>query len=158
MEIIDWIFFAIVVISTIFSIRRGFVKEALSLITWAAAIVVAYLFSSELATLLGDHIETPSMRLIVAVLILFAATLVVGAMVNHLLADFVRVTGLTGPDKTFGIAFGVLRGFLIVLILVILAGNENFPFREDDWWDDSLLIPKVEDAGDSLYRIYKKIT
>lgn len=158
MSAVDWLFIVIVVVSTLFSIRRGFVKEALSLITWGLAIVVAYLFSSELSTLLADHIETPSMRLILAIVILFAATLIVGAMVNHLLADFVRVTGLTGPDKTFGIAFGVIRGFLIVMILVVVAGNETLPFREDDWWDDSILIPEVEDARDSLYRIYKKVT
>lgn len=157
MTLVDWIFVSIVAISTLFSIRRGFVREALSLITWSAAVVVAYLFSGELATLLANYIETSSMRLILAILILFAATLIVGAMVNHLLADFVRVTGLSGPDRTFGIIFGVIRGFMIVLVIVIGAGHETLPFREDDWWKNSILIPSVEKAEDALSRIYDKI-
>lgn len=154
---IDWVFIGIVAISTLFSIRRGFVREALSLITWAAAVVVAYLFSSHLSTLLAEYIDTPSMRLILAIMILFAATLIVGAMVNHLLSDFVRVTGLTGPDRTFGILFGVVRGFLIVLVLVIGAGHESLPFREDDWWKRSYLIPRVQEAGDMVSRWYQRI-
>lgn len=154
---IDWIFVSIVVISTLFSIRRGFVREALSLITWAAAVLVAWLFSTQLSTLLADYIDTPSMRVILAILILFAATLIVGAMVNHLLADFVRVTGLTGPDRTFGILFGVVRGFLIVLVLVIGASHESMPFKEDDWWKKSYLIPKVEEAGNILRKMYKRM-
>lgn len=155
MTIIDWVFVAIVVISTLFSIRRGFVREALSLITWAAAVVVAYLFSSSLSTLLVNYIESTSMRLILAILILFAATLIVGAMVNHLLADFVRVTGLSGPDRTLGIAFGIVRGFLIVMVIVMGAGHETLPFKEDDWWKKSYFIPKVEEARNRLNRIYE---
>jgi len=154
---VDWVFVAIVVISTLFSIRRGFVREALSLVTWASAIAVAYLFSAHLATLLADYIETPSMRLILAVLILITSTLIVGAMVNHLIADFVRLTGLTGPDRTFGIVFGAVRGFFIVLALVLAAGHESMPFPQDEWWKESYLIPRIQETGRLLYSMYRSL-
>jgi len=151
----DWVLIVIVLISILFSLKRGFVKEALSLLTWATAFFVAYLFSLQLSSLLANYIETPSMRLIVTILILISSTLIVGAMVSHLIADFVKVTGLTGPDRTFGILFGAVRGFFIVLVLVIGMGHESLPFRQDEWWNDSYLIPRILGVGNELYEIWR---
>ena len=62
----DWAILAIVLISGLFSIRRGFVKEALSLVTWVAAFIVARLFTNSLAVVLTDYIQTPSFRIVAA--------------------------------------------------------------------------------------------
>jgi membrane protein required for colicin V production len=63
---IDWGILAVLAISAALSLRRGFVKEALSLVSWIAAFVIARLFSGNLATLLVDYIDTPSARWVVA--------------------------------------------------------------------------------------------
>lgn len=73
----DWVILAIVAISGLFSIRRGFVKEALSLATWVAAFVIARLFTPALAVVLVDYIQTPSFRIVSAFAILFVLTLIV---------------------------------------------------------------------------------
>ena len=71
MTSIDWVIIAVLVVSAALSLRRGFVKEALSLVSWVAAFVIARVFSGNLATLLVDHIETPSARWVVAFVLLF---------------------------------------------------------------------------------------
>lgn len=136
----DWAIVAILMVSTLISLKRGFVKEALSLLIWVAAFVVAMLFRGQLAILLADSIPTPSVREVVSFGILFASTLIVGAMVNYLIGELVKMTGLSGTDRLFGMVFGLARGSLIVLaILILLPGI--IPVDQDPWWRESTLIP-----------------
>lgn len=136
----DWAIVATVVLSSLISIKRGFVREALSLATWILAVVIALLFSGQLAVLLADSITTPSVREVVAFAILFIATLLVGAMVNYLISELVRMTGLSGTDRMLGMIFGVARGLIIVMALLMFLPL-LIPLNEDPWWHESRLIP-----------------
>jgi len=59
---VDWAIIAVIAISSLISLKRGFVKEALSLLTWIIAGVVAWMFGGALAQHLVEFIETPSAR------------------------------------------------------------------------------------------------
>src|SRR5210317_701827 len=115
----DWIIVAIVAISGLISLWRGFVREALSLVIWIAATSIALFFSDLLSGHLAVWIDTPSLRKVAAFVILFVATLIVGGMISHIIAALVKMTGLTGTDRVLGMVFGVARGLLIVLALLI---------------------------------------
>ncbi|MDO6805115.1 CvpA family protein, partial [Wenyingzhuangia sp. 1_MG-2023] len=106
MAVVDWVILAVLGISSLISLKRGFVREALSLAVWIGAFVVARMFSGNLATLLTDYIETNSLRWIAAFVVLFLGTLAIGAMVNHLIVEVVRLTGLSGTDRILGMVFG----------------------------------------------------
>jgi len=142
----DWTIIGIIGISSLFSLRRGFMREALSLITWVAAFIVARLFSDALTTVLAPYIETPSLRLMAAFAILFIATLVVGAVINNLVAMLVDATGLSGTDRVLGVGFGIARGGLLVVALVALVGMT--PAIEDPWYQESQLIPHFKTLED----------
>ncbi|GAB1257140.1 CvpA family protein [Aurantivibrio plasticivorans] len=130
----------IILISSLISLKRGFIKEALSLAAWVAAFVVAILFSRSLATLFVDTIASPSLREMVSFGILFAATLVVSAMANYLIGEVVRMTGLAGTDRTFGMVFGAVRGVIVVMALLLLV-PPILPIDQEPWWRESSLIP-----------------
>ena len=138
----DWTILAVIVVSSLISLKRGFVKEALSLANWLLAFFIAMTFRDPLSSLLVEHIATPSLRDMTAFGILFALTLIVGAMVNYLIGELVRMTGLSGTDRTFGMAFGLFRGFIIVMAVLILL-PAVVPVNEDTWWKESLLIPQL---------------
>jgi membrane protein required for colicin V production len=135
---IDWVILGVILVSALISIKRGFVREVLSLLTWVMAVAIAYLFGDRLAVLLEEHIMTPSLRHTVAMALLFSATLIVGAMVNYLIAELVRMTGLSGTDRFFGMIFGAARGTLVVLVILIFMPST---FQQDSWWRQSTLIP-----------------
>jgi membrane protein required for colicin V production len=141
MNTIDWIIIGIVSLSTLISLKRGFVKEALSLVTWIAAFLIARLFSTELAPLLTEYISSSSTRLVAAFALLFVATLIVGAMINHLVGELVRLTGLSGTDRMFGTIFGLARGLMILVVVVALT--KLTPLTEDKWWKESIIIPEL---------------
>lgn len=139
MNLADGVILLLIVVSALLSVRRGFTREAFSLLTWVAAFLVARLFGPGLEVMLEPSIETPSARIAVAFGVLFAATLVVGALVNHLLGEVVRVTGLTSTDRLLGMVFGAVRGMVLVVVLVALGRGL---FDQDPWWRESMLVPR----------------
>lgn len=135
---VDYLIPAIIALSALFSLMRGFVREAISLFGWLASFWVALRYSHTLADLFLGGINTPSLRIIIAFAILFIFTLMLSALVNHLASHLVQQTGLTGTDRAIGIIFGVVRGGIIVSILVVLAGMTDIP--QDPWWQKSVLV------------------
>ncbi|MGB1402540.1 MAG: CvpA family protein [Porticoccaceae bacterium] len=134
----------IVAISGLISLIRGFVKEAMSLVIWVAAFAVAMTFKEMVADMLVNVIALTSMRQLAAWAGLFVGTLLVGAMVNFLLGKLVSSTGLSGTDRTLGLVFGVFRGLLVVLAIVIIL-PKAVPVEQDPWWIASSLIPMFQD-------------
>lgn len=136
----DWAIVAVIAVSTLIGIWRGFVREALSLAVWVVAFIVAMVFYSALAPWFERWVDTPSIQLLAAWVTLFVGTLLLGGLVNFLLVTLVHATGLGGTDRFLGMLFGFARGLLVVLaILIVLPGV--IPVTRDDWWLESALIP-----------------
>lgn len=140
----DWTIIAIVGVSCVLSLLRGFIKEMLSLASWVAASFVAIAFHERLAVVFSKWIDTPSIRTVLAYLALFVLTLLIGAVINWLLHQFVIGAGLGTFDRILGMAFGAARGLLIVLALVILLPMALPELKLDAWWHQSRLLPYFE--------------
>ena len=135
---IDIAIVALIVLSAVLSLFRGFVKEALALASWLMALWIAMIFYEQLASVLAQWISEPSIQKVAAFSILFISVLLVGAIVNYLASGLVAKTGLAGTDRMLGVVFGVARGAFIVAILVLFAGLTPMP--QDAWWQDSRLL------------------
>ena len=138
MSWVDLIIIAIIIISALISLIRGFVKESLSLASWILAGFIALRYFTPLAEMLVPYIESPTIRTGAAFAILFVSSLIIGAIINYMASQLVTKTGLTGTDKSLGVVFGAARGALIVTILVLLAGMTPMP--SEPWWNDSGMI------------------
>lgn len=135
---IDLAIIALVVLSALLSLFRGFIKEALALASWLVALWVSMIFYEDLAVVLSQWIAEPSIQNIAAFSILFIGVLLLGALVNYLTSKLVVKTGLALTDRMLGVVFGVARGLIIVAILVLFAGLTPMP--QDSWWQSSQLI------------------
>lgn len=135
---VDIVIPGIIAISALFSLMRGFVREALSLAGWVAAFWVALSFAQDFADLLLMGISAPSLRVVVSFTILFVVTLVIAALLNRLAGQLVTKTGLSGTDRMIGMIFGIARGVVVVSVLVLLAGMTTMP--QDPWWQQSVLV------------------
>ncbi len=142
MSWVDFLIVGLIVLSALVSLVRGFVREALSLVTWILAFWIGFGFAPPLAVYFADLISVPSLQLAAAFLVLFLVTLALGAWVNFLLFKFVQKTGLGGTDRVVGVLFGAARGVVVVVVLVMLAGLTPLP--QDGWWSASLLLPSFE--------------
>ncbi len=157
----DWAIIAILGFSTLISIVRGFVREALSLLIWALAFVAAAVFHQQVAVYFENMVETPSLRALIAWIVLFFGILMSGSLISFLVWQIIDSTGLSGTDRLLGAIFGAFRGFIVVMaILIILPGL--LPVSQDPWWQQSQLIPYflsceewVMDAGVKLLEFFK---
>lgn len=137
---IDYAILAVIGISTLISLVRGFVKEAVSLVIWIGAFFIASTFYANLASFL-TNISDQFLRNAAAVAILFIITLILGALVNYIIGQLVNKTGLTGTDRVLGLVFGALRGVLITSALLFFM-DAFTPASATAWWQASQLIPE----------------
>lgn len=135
----DYAIIATCVGSALFGLFRGFVKEAFSLVTWLAAIFVAWKFAWVLDPMLGTWIAEPGLRLWIGRAAILILVLIAGGLVGWFIRTLVHATGLGGMDRLLGGAFGFARGVLIVGLAVI--GIESAGLDGDSWWLESRLRP-----------------
>ncbi len=141
---LDWIILAILLVSTILSAFRGFVREALALGSWILAVIVARWFAPALSMHLSPFIDMASARTLMAYGILIIGTLIVCGLLTRVLSELIRVSGLSATDRLLGMVFGFLRGALVVL-LGVTALHYFTPVSQDSWWQASRLVPLVLD-------------
>ncbi len=144
MEIGNWLDYgilALIVVSVIMGIVRGFVREAMSLVTWVVAIVVGVLYCQPVAALFTS-ISMEGVRLLLAFILLALSTLIVGGIISYFLARLISFTGFSITDRLIGILFGLARGAVVISFLVMLA--EPTPFKNDPLWQGSKLVPRFQ--------------
>jgi membrane protein required for colicin V production len=138
----DYAVLAIVGLSVLLSIMRGFVREVLALASWVIAFFVAKIYVLELVPLLPDAIPNESLRMLAAFLILFLATLLICTLLAIVLSQIFKKIGLGWLDRIIGGMFGLVRGIVIVTVLVFLAGFTSAP--KDVNWRNAMFSAPME--------------
>ena len=145
---IDYAILAIVGISGVISLMRGFVREALSLAGWIAAFWIAIAYCGRGAAFLDGYVTERSWREAIAFVVLLVVVLVAAGIVLRMAGVVVQKTGMSGTDRSLGIVFGVLRGIVITGMLVLLAGLSALPAAP--WWSQSLLLPNFVELAQEI--------
>tara|TARA_B110000967_G_scaffold198178_1_gene230856 strand:- start:1044 stop:1535 length:492 start_codon:yes stop_codon:yes gene_type:complete len=135
---VDIVILIITVLSSVFGLWRGLIKEVLSLLTWIAALLVSRVYSEPLAGLMTGVIENDGIRYVSAFAILFVIVMMFGTFLNFLMSKLLNVTGLKLADRLLGAGFGVARGVIIVLVIMFIA---SMFVSETELWQQSQLVP-----------------
>jgi membrane protein required for colicin V production len=157
MEWIDVLIVVVVVVSALISLFRGFLKEFVSLLTWVVAIWLAIRYSERLAGLLPASLDQAkfslgetglaisNLRVGLAFVLVVIAVLILGAVLNYLIGILVTRGSLSLVDRGLGVMFGVMRGAVIVVILVLAAGLTRLP--QTPGWHDARLLPPFQQGA-----------
>lgn len=144
MNVTDYLVIAGIVISAVVGALRGFLREAVALVTWVVALFVAWHFSDLIEPHLGGLLAGSNVRVWAARTILVVLILLLGTGIGAALSHFVRVSIFSGTDRFLGLLFGALRGLVLFGVLIILG--QLLRLEDERWWRQSTLIP----YGDSI--------
>ena len=147
MATVDIVIIAIVVLSSLFGILRGLVKEALSLFFWVAAGVLAGMFDEVVAYQLTDLIAAAPVRQVAAFAIIFVGTVFLGGLITNLISKLTNAAGLEGTDRSLGALFGLIRGVIIVTLIVMLTAQFQFTQQA---YGKSLSVPYILQMAEYL--------
>lgn len=145
MTILDYVVLGIIFISILVSIMRGFVREILSIAGWVVAFMVASSFAGYFEPMLPASVTGGSLRILVAFIVVFISVLLVMMLVTMMLSAVIKSVGLGFIDRLLGAFFGFLRGFIVVMILVLIAGLTGLP--KQPFWQQALLNRPLEEAA-----------
>lgn len=128
---IDIVVGVVILSSSLLSVLRGLVKEIASLAIWVLAVVAASRLSHFVADLFPQWLSPP-LQQTAGFLVILVVVLIVGKLVTLALKELVQAAGIGVIDRVLGLAFGFLRGALIVVVLAILASLTSLP-KEAAW-------------------------
>lgn len=145
---VDYCILGLTLISIIVGIARGFTKEVFGIVTWIAAIIIAWLFGEYVADLLKIKIANPALSTAAGYAVTFLGGLIIGAVISAFVVEIIRNSRFASADRTIGGGFGLLRAVLLTAIFVMVAGNMGA--KSENWWNQSMLISRITWLADGL--------
>ena len=121
MSWIDFVVLAILLLSALVGLMRGFVREALGLCAWVGAAILAERLYGQLLPFSRRMIGDDAVADPVAFVVVFAVLLIAFLLVAGALGTLVRGSLLSGIDRLAGFGFGLLRGFAVLVIAFLVV-------------------------------------
>jgi membrane protein required for colicin V production len=144
----DYTVLVIIGLSVLLAVFRGGLSEIISLAAWVLAFWLAENFAPALADLLPADLPGTKVRLIAAFISIFLGVWFVSALLRITVGQFIKAIGLGPLDRLIGALFGMARGAVIVLALVVVAGLTSVP--KLPIWRNAMLSPPFEAAATAL--------
>ena len=154
MNVLDMLVIGVVVLSALLAFARGFVREALSIVSWLGATAAALYLSRYIQPYVGRYVSPGKIAEGVAAGIVFILALIVLSIVASRVSKVVQSSSLSALDRTLGLVFGLGRGALLACIgfigltLVLPPGSDR-----PRWMTDSKTLPLIASATDELMRL-----
>ncbi len=142
MPIIDILIAAVLIISVLIGVVRGFVKEAISITALLLAIWAALTFGPSVGEVSDSWISSKELQTWFGRIVVFTLILAVGGLIGWGISKLVRLSLLSGIDRLAGGFFGAARGVLFVAVFILTG--EYAGFSNDSWWQKSRLIPHFQ--------------
>ncbi len=143
----DYLILGVLGLSMLLGLLRGFVREAIGLLSWLGGLWLAWRYAHVLEPYMGGSIGEPPLSTWAARTLIVIAVLVIGWLIAGILSYTLRHSGLSiMVDRLLGLVTGFLRGAVVVAVFVLLG--EFVQLTQTSWWKSSRLMPyAVEGAG-----------
>lgn len=145
----DWVVVAVVSVSALYGLSRGFAREITSFLGWVGAFVLANILALPVANTMTDLINDSSIRYITAWGGVFIAVLFFFGSAGKWLSDQLRQPGLNFGNRLLGAGFGTARGVIIAAAMTLLL-KALVPDSEASLLNNSVLIEDIEIVADWL--------
>ena len=131
--ILDLVLLAVMLISGLLAMVRGFMREILSIAAWGAAAVVTLFAFQKLLPSAKAYIANDTVATIVVIAGVFIGTLIVVSIITVRISDMILDSRIGALDRTLGFLFGLARGLLIVVVAFLFFSWLVPEKQRPDW-------------------------
>jgi membrane protein required for colicin V production len=147
---LDCLIVLVILVSAGYAAWRGFLWETLTIFEWVAAAFACLYFGPYLIPMMRSMVAQPWLASVLAYALVFLAVFIPLAFISHRLSQGVKNSPIGPLDRAAGIAFGVVRG-LVVIGLAYLAFTYFVPIRsQPQWVTEARLLPMVQSTSEVL--------
>ncbi|WP_214474031.1 CvpA family protein [Mesorhizobium sp. dw_380] len=144
--LLDGILVGFTLVSAMLAMVRGFSREVLSVVSWAAAAAAAYFFYKPVLPYLKPYIDNEKIAMAASAGVVFIIALIVVSVITMKLADWIIDSRIGALDRTLGFLYGAARGILVVAVALLffnwLAGT-----KAPAWVTEAKSRPLLESIG-----------
>lgn len=143
---VDYLILGVLLLSMLLGMVRGFVREAIGVISWLGGLWLAWRYAHVLEPLLAGRVGDPPVSTWAARTLIVLGVLVVGWIVAGILGYMLRHSGLSIMlDRVLGLVTGFVRGAVVVAVFVLLG--QFVQLTQTSWWKGSRLMPYASEAA-----------
>ncbi|WP_321345808.1 CvpA family protein [Breoghania sp.] len=145
--ILDGILIVIMLVSAVLAMIRGFVREVLSIASWLAAAVAAYMLYDKLLPFAKQYISNDHIALGASVAAVFLLTLILVSYITMRISDFVLDSRIGALDRSLGFLFGAGRGLLLVVVAMLFFNWLVQEQKQPGWVANAKSKPLLNSIG-----------
>jgi membrane protein required for colicin V production len=150
---LDCLIVLVIVVSAGYAAWRGFLWETLTIFAWVAAAFACLYFGPYIIPLTRSLVAQAWLASLFAYVAVFLAVFIPFAFMSHRFSESVKHSPIGPLDRAAGVAFGVVRG-LVIVGLAYLAFTFFVPIRQHPrWLTEARLLPVVQSTADVLLSI-----
>jgi membrane protein required for colicin V production len=151
--ILDALIVLIIIVSAGYAAWRGFLWETLTIFEWVAAAFACLYFGPYLIPMARSMVDAPWLASLLAYAVVFLTVFIPLAFISYRFSETVKHSPIGPLDRAAGVAFGVVRG-LVIIGLAYLAFTYFVPIRNQPGWvTRAELLPVVQSTADVLLSV-----
>jgi len=151
--LLDGILLAIMLVSALLAMIRGFVREVLSIASWVAAAAAAFFLYDRVLPYVQQYIDNEMVAIGASVAAVFLVTLLVVSYITMRISDFVLDSRIGALDRTLGFVFGAARGLLLVVVAMMFFNWFVQPEQQPGWVLEAKSRPVLLSIGERLVSV-----
>jgi membrane protein required for colicin V production len=148
--VIDCLIVLVIVVSAGYAAWRGFIWETLTIFAWAAAAFACLYFGPYIVPLTRSLVHVEWVASLLGYAAVFLGVFIPLAFIVSRFSQTVKHSPIGPLDRAAGVAFGVVRG-LVIVAMAYLAFTYFVPIRNQPrWLTEARLLPMVQTSADVL--------
>ena len=148
--LLDIIVLAVMLLSGLLAMIRGFMREILSIAAWgAAALTTLYAYQKLLPTA-KTYFNNETVAAVAVVAGVFILTLIVVSIITVRISDMILDSRIGALDRTLGFLFGLARGLLIMVVAFLFFAWLVPDKQQPDWVRNAKSRVMLQGTGDWL--------
>ena len=133
----DALLLMVIALSIVLSFFRGFVKEAISLLSWVLAVVLGLKLAPVISRYWLSSLASSTVAYVIAFIGVVITALLLGFAISKIIKLFATLTGLGIFDRALGVVFGFVRGVLLATLMTMLVSVTAL--ASSSWFENSAM-------------------